>query len=204
MDIKSNVLFSESLYQVELNLDNNALVQFTHDVRADHPTDLPGPEGGTGYQHSFGYGWHDECNTLLNKVREVTNQIVRTAYGIEFDSFNKRIHGWFNVGNNRSYNMPHYHPGTYWSAVYYAQVPEDNHILFHRPEYGLHAEWLCRLTDGESYTKTFLAPEAVEVQTVRPTAGTLIVFPSKLMHCAGEQKEGSVERIAFGCNIGEY
>lgn len=204
MDIKSKVLFSESLYEVELNVDNNALVQFTRDVRSDYPTDLPGSAGGTGYQHSFKYGWHSECNTLMNTVREVTDQIIKSVYDFEFDSFNKRIHAWFNVGNNRSYNLPHYHPGTHWSAVYYAQVPKDNRILFHRPEYGLNAEWLCRMTDGESYIRKFETPEAVEVQTVNPSAGTLIVFPSKLMHHAGEQKEGSIERVTFGFNIGDY
>jgi uncharacterized protein (TIGR02466 family) len=84
--------------------------------------------------------------------------------------------GWVNLLRHGAYNTPHTHPNSMWSGVYYVDVgtPTEDHPM--------------------SGVIEFLDPRcAVEMigipgdpfrgkHTVRPEAGTLVLFPSWLYH----------------------
>jgi uncharacterized protein (TIGR02466 family) len=89
--------------------------------------------------------------------------------------------GWYNINRYGDHHGPHTHPKSYLSGTYYARVPpvaerlgdpgaQPACISFHDPRNG--ANMLVVGTE----------PDARSTYTVRPTAGTLMMWPSPMLH----------------------
>ena len=119
-------------------------------------------------------------------VRWLKNQVDQTAthflrqVGIEkIPSWT--LFAWYNTNRYGDHHAPHTHPKSYLSGTYYVRVPpapasvddprsQPGCISFYDPRNG--ANMITVGTD----------PDARATHTVRPTAGTLLMWPSPLQH----------------------
>jgi uncharacterized protein (TIGR02466 family) len=125
---------------------------------------------------------------LLRMMAETTRQL---APNTDFATLELIPDGWINVNPKGAYNSPHDHPGCFWSGVYYVQVPENA---------------------GEAGVIEFLSPHEVlphdgiiqaaitaDKRRIRPTAGTVLLFPSQLVHWV-HPNESDEERVTIAFN----
>lgn len=106
-----------------------------------------------------------------------------------------RLEGWINVNRAGDCNVLHCHPGSFLSATYYVQVPQDmqgGEIVFRDPRGpavamyetpGIELPWVGSGT-GIPFS---------------PATGHLLLFPSWLEHRV-ERFEGAGERISIAFN----
>jgi uncharacterized protein (TIGR02466 family) len=112
------------------------------------------------------------------------------------------VRAWANVSEKGAFNKLHYHPGAYWSGVYYVSDgrgdPEEEvgaNLVIHSPHAQVASMYApdvqIRLPDGQC-----LSPSV----TVRPRPGRGVIFPSWLMHEV-EPYRGRAVRISIALNF---
>lgn len=118
----------------------------------------------------------------LAAVRWLKDQIEQTAAAFLRQVGVERppawaLMGWYNTNRLGDHHAPHTHPGAYLSGTYYVQVPaagaEDARsgcISFYDPRCGANMVTAGRESDARA------------AYTVRPSAGTLLMWPSPLQH----------------------
>ncbi len=109
-----------------------------------------------------------------------------------------KINAWANVNNDGHGNAAHHHPGCFWSCVYWVQTGE--------PSEGGELE----LMDPRGILPGFVAPtlryaipgclSAGGSDFITPVAGTLLLFPSWLVH-AVRPFRGSQPRVSVAINL---
>lgn len=104
------------------------------------------------------------------------------------------VDAWANVSTAGASNRAHVHGGSFWSAVYYVQVGDDQGgalVLYdpRMPALRMHAPSL-RFKDGGSEV----------FASILPKAGRMVLFPAWLSHSV-EPWEGSGTRISIAMNI---
>jgi uncharacterized protein (TIGR02466 family) len=151
-------------------------------------------------------GWHSPSTVQINN-REVFKQltkIVTTALfaatkkiNPNFDSSKQVlvIEGWVNINGEGDSNAPHTHPSWTWSACYYASMPPQK-----TPEAG---RIYFLATDGRQMwdpsLKSALGPVFHEQFGLFPSPGSLIIFPSFLIHYVSANDSES-DRITVAFN----
>jgi uncharacterized protein (TIGR02466 family) len=122
----------------------------------------------------------------LPAVRWLREQVEHTAnaflqqVGIQ-PTFPWTIMSWYNTNRYGDHHAPHTHPGAYLSGTYYVRVPpapeniddpraQPGCISFYDPRNGANM-----VTAGTEY-------DARAAHVVRPTAGTLLMWPSPVQH----------------------
>ncbi len=83
------------------------------------------------------------------------------------------VNSWAVVLNDQGYQLSHIHPEAWMSAVYYVAIPEDGV----GPGYGEDG-WIEFGRPSDQLFATVETP----VRSVRPQAGTLVMFPSYSFH----------------------
>jgi uncharacterized protein (TIGR02466 family) len=101
---------------------------------------------------------------------------------------------WANASETGHFNMPHVHGGSFWSAVYYVRVGEEEggELVLHDPRMPalrMHAPKL-RFKDNGPELKVH----------VRPKEGRMVLFPAWLSHSV-EPWDGSDTRVSVAMNI---
>ena len=139
-----------------------------------------------GLSRSNQNGWHSEPDFFKRQepgIRELA-QFILQCLGKAEGTFaaNKpsgevavNVEGWINMNGKGGFNTPHAHRGYAWSGCYYVNQPQ--------------------VTEGRSGSIEFIDPRAgIEAwplspgslssvkHRVRPPAGTLLIFPSYLVH----------------------
>lgn len=125
---------------------------------------------------------------LLRISAEVTRQLAPKT---DFSTIELVPDGWINVNPTMAYNTPHEHPGCFWSGVYYVQMPanagEGSHIEFLSPHEVL------------PHNGSIKAAITANKRRIRPSAGTVLIFPSQLVHWV-PPNESKEERITVAFN----
>ncbi|MBV9930043.1 MAG: 2OG-Fe(II) oxygenase family protein [Alphaproteobacteria bacterium] len=105
------------------------------------------------------------------------------------------LEAWANVTEAGGSNAAHHHGGCYWSAVYYVQIDPEaagGELFFEDPRgprLDMHAPSLrFRDAGGE------------QLVSMRPEAGTLVLFPSWLVHRVAPW-QGREPRISIAINL---
>ncbi len=109
------------------------------------------------------------------------------------------LFGWYNVNRYGDHHAPHTHPKSYLSGTYYVRVPEaaasvddprakPGCISFYDPRTAANM-----VTAGTEY-------DARPSHVVRPSAGTLLVWPSPLQHCVHPNLSHE-QRISISFNL---
>jgi uncharacterized protein (TIGR02466 family) len=148
-------------------------------------------------------GWHSERDLFERKeqshaalaqmlLRMMAQATQRLAPNTDFTGMELVADGWINVNPRGAYNSPHDHVGGFWSGVYYVQQPDG--------------------VDGQSGTIEFLAPHkpvrgrgmidaaiTAEKVTVRPSPGTVLIFPCTLVHWV-HPNDSDTDRVTIAFN----
>jgi uncharacterized protein (TIGR02466 family) len=129
--------------------------------------------------------WGGEpVSIILSCLRELLSQI--TVYVKDRKTFHRgnidwKINGWANINRKGNSNIPHVHPGAYWSAVYYVAVDEDDNkggdIEFVDPRGCLPTIYCPILHIG---IQGYINAGSTEIH--KPKEGQCLIFPSWLYH----------------------
>ena len=132
-------------------------------------------------------GWHSESDffrrcepahaRVSNAITLAVADATRRSRDPQAPPIHVRMTGWINVNPPGAYNVPHDHPGSFWSGCYYVRTDP------------------VRRTDDDGGAITFIdsrcppsgqalmnSPLFAGSHTLRPLPGTLLVFPGNLKH----------------------
>ncbi|TXG98254.1 MAG: hypothetical protein E6R09_11610 [Rhodocyclaceae bacterium] len=149
-------------------------------------------------------GWHSDLDFFARKEpahRELAQKIMqcladatqRVADKDKLANLRLECDGWVNVNPKGGYNVPHDHPGAFWSAAYYIQVPEPaNGGMAGAIEFIDHRS----APPGQGLVQS---PYMRSLHAMRPTPGTLVVFPSTLKHWV-HPNDADEDRITIAIN----
>lgn len=140
-----------------------------------------------GVDRSNRYGWHSDLDFFDRQepahaqlAAEIEAMVAAATARLAPDlpARLRTIHeGWVNVSPIHAMNSPHDHPGSFWSGTYYVHVPEADEadpragaieFLDPRGSIGSNANFETPFTRGKF--------------TVRPVAGTCLIWPSFMRH----------------------
>jgi uncharacterized protein (TIGR02466 family) len=152
-------------------------------------------------------GWHSESDfftrsepghqALAAAIREtVGDATLRIGKNpARLQALNYRFQGWVNVNPTHAYNVPHDHPGSFWSGSYYvtntAGVPDDEvggAITFIDPRCAPAGQPLVQ------------APMFKGGHNLQPAPGTLLLFPSNAKHWV-HPNSAETDRVTVAFNV---
>ena len=149
-------------------------------------------------------GWHSEpdlfqrpeasfkqlCDIIVACVTKTTSRHFAKT---DIAKWNEGYHGWINVNGKGAYNAPHDHSECLWSGTYYVSVPKTNF-----PDSGAIEFMDPRTVQTQSTGRSgsFLNSKMKFV----PEAGSLVVFPSYLLHWVYPNEHES-ERVSIAFNM---
>lgn len=149
------------------------------------------------HEQNFFGGRNPSVTWLKDQVDMTTSALLRHS-GIG-RSLSWKLFSWYNVNRRGDHHGPHTHPKSYLSGTYYARVPtvpaklDDVHahpgcISFYDPRTGANM-----ITVGTE-------PDARPVHLVCPCDGTLLMWPSPLLHYV-HPNLSSEPRISISFNV---
>lgn len=159
-----------------------------------------------GVQVSNQNGWHSKADLFQRKekaIAQLCNQIkiiVQDAtkqLSYKNDYFkNKKIAfvGWMNVNGQGGYNVPHNHPGSFWSGCYYVKLPKKQN------EHS--RSGLIEFIDPRGCISESSIPNSPYFQEKiikQPTVGEIFLFPSYLVHWVYPNEECE-DRVSIAFN----
>lgn len=114
-----------------------------------------------------------------------------------------KINGWANINRRGDSNVPHIHPGAYWSAAYYVAVDGGGDVggdaggafKAFDPRGGLPLMYCPVLRAGIDGHMT-----AGNAELVHPRPGQCVIFPSWMSHAVGAYRGDGV-RISLAFNF---
>jgi uncharacterized protein (TIGR02466 family) len=92
------------------------------------------------------------------------------------------LQGWANVNRLGDYHDPHNHPYAYLSGTYYVKVPETRAALRNRSDVRPGCITFYDPRGAVNMTAIRDDPQIEPEHTVSPAAGTILMWPSFLMH----------------------
>jgi len=151
-------------------------------------------------------GWHSTRDMFERKepaqaklaqliLRMLAQSTKTVAPDTDFNNLELLADGWINVNPIGGYNAPHDHAGSFWSGVYYVQVPADaegqgGSIEFLAPHKTLPGQGMIE------------APITAQKVIVRPTPGQALIFLANLVHWVHpNDREQKRITIAFNCHF---
>lgn len=173
-------------------------------LNADLTTEIAAMRAASpGIQKTNQKGWHSKggvftasegpMRVLSDHIREAFFAATRLiAPDFDIDAYDARFQGWVNVNPKDGYNIPHIHPGHQWSGCYYVAQPDvpespSGMIEFLDPRGSLADVAMLK------------APAFGSAYRLRPTAGTLLVFPSYLVHWVHPNQQDE-DRVTIAWN----
>ncbi len=152
-------------------------------------------------------GWHSKSDFFLRQEpahAELSRAITRAAFdgalrvaGNQDDirEIGMKINGWINVNPPGAHNVPHDHPGSFWSGAYYVK----NSKSLDEPQLGGAISFIDARTapTGQPLIK---APTLAGLKTFHPTAGTLLLFPSTIKHLV-HPNDSDEDRVTIAFNV---
>jgi len=107
-----------------------------------------------------------------------------------------RANMWANINRTGHANLPHSHPGSFWSGVYYV----DDGGIDADPSLGGALEFMDPRGAGPLMYAPHLGFAMPGGLSVQPKSGRLVMFPSWLMHQV-QPYRGTAERISIAFNL---
>lgn len=146
-------------------------------------------------------GWQSNDLIFPNILSE-TAQTICNAAQTYFENLNGKKdyytelqNMWINISPKGAYNIPHVHPHSFLSGVFYIKTPKDcGRIWFIHPSDCIEYDW------KKEYWEVFdISNAPIQYLTVQPKR--LYLFPSWLKHGV-EQNKSEEDRISISFNIG--
>ena len=190
------LLFPTLLF--EYNLLEEGLITQTYldELKAD--MDAMRMKDPVGRQISNAYtGWqsNDGCESrpawvkMMRIIKEKFNQEILPFSGVDTSKFQVRMGNcWANVNDRGAWNKPHGHNGCWWSGALYINAEGDE------------GDFVAINTDPKVLSDFPAAPRFRENHCIRPISGTLLCFPSGLLHMV-EPNASSNDRYSVAFNM---
>jgi uncharacterized protein (TIGR02466 family) len=163
-------------------------------------------EAGSGIVRSNVGAWHSDLSYFtsdrdgLPELRELLRRAVREYWAMEQqrnvggDELVVRMTGWAMVYRNGDYAVPHVHPNSNFSGVYYVDAGD---ATSEHPKSGVLSCIDPRVGAGGLDTGGFRQSTSLDI---RPETGLLVMFPAWLLHHV-HPYQGERERIAISFNV---
>ena len=167
------------------------LIKFVYQERKKDPKGLKFSNQG-GWQSAPKY--NEENNILMDTCNDAVRSYLKKI--VKADT-NLGLNGaWININKRGDYNELHTHPHCHLAAVFWIKYPKDSgKIEFQNPQHFLSAGEI------DSYHPDFKnSTNCWQGYWMIPTEGTIIVFPSHLVHGVKPNKTRQ-DRISFSYNM---
>ena len=152
-------------------------------------------------------GWHSQSDlfqrtepghkelteAIANAVRNATRRIGSPKGRLPKLRFS--MSGWVNVNPPGAYNMPHDHPGAFWSGAYYVSMPPASKV---HPEHG--AISFIDHRPAPAGQPAVQSPVFRGNMSFRPEEGTIMLFPGTVRHWVHPQFNSETDRISIAFN----
>lgn len=157
-----------------------------------------------GVRVSNANGWHSDTKLLdwaAEPMRPVLDEVSALADEHTYDTKTPdgrcgpwKIGAWANVSGRGAYNVPHYHPGHYWSAIYYVRIDEGagGELALFDPRLPVINMTAPRLRFRHNGGERSIL--------LRPETGMLVLLPAWLQHSVTPW-QGDGLRISVALNL---
>jgi uncharacterized protein (TIGR02466 family) len=175
----------------KINIDNDIIKKYCLDLQSKDAGKFVTNYGG--WQSSDIRGYNKELSELIEQISHKMNH-VKSILGLKNNVNISLGNYWININGKGGFNIPHVHPFSLVSAVYYVNVPKDSgKLVFENP------------IQQHDYV---MKPDTVETfnginsgyWNVEPEQGELIIFPSWLRHWV-EPNNTNENRISIAFNL---
>jgi uncharacterized protein (TIGR02466 family) len=99
---------------------------------------------------------------------------------------------WINKNKKNNFNLPHIHPSSSFSGIYYLKVPKNNGELVFLEKDNSSMSDLITFIDSNEFSSEFI---------IKPKKGLFLLFPSYCSHMVKPHFE-NLDRISISFNIG--
>lgn len=201
---KYHDLFNCPIYVTNLineGIDNNSLKSFCDDYKE--------MDKGRLVSNRIGYQSNDlDLKTYVNnedvRLQPIFDKIIShcnhyaTDFGVNEDLEIALTGFWININFPNAVNMAHTHGFSFFSGVYYIDVPENSgNIVFTHPNQHIQAYWNVRYDGLQTFTQE--NSSNVERWWLPSCDGNLYIFPSWLEHSV-EINSSKHNRYSFAFN----
>lgn len=184
-------IFPTPVYEEHLEIDNSSLIDSLNAV----------PQ--VRYNSDTSSTTTTRSILEFEEFSELKNQILAHSKKFIFDKLGFSplelyvTSSWYNIHHNGDYSQPHTHPNSFYSGVYYLEIPKDDSGTFYFMRYH---NTVC----SESLAPDIMVPSPITSQQVNfyTPQGTLLIFPSHVWH--GVTPNNTNERratIAFNLHV---
>ena len=183
--VKKTVLFTESIQHLKIINDdfNNLLLSKLKEAEDKNYLNKA--------SNVFGIQTKDVmCEEIFTFIKVLMDQCLTNLFKGHSTKFHI-TNFWINRNNKGSFNRTHIHPGGHLSAVYYVKAPKNCvDIIFSNPNIASVMQGFDKLGD----------PEFQSEVSVKPEAGTFILFPAYMPHEV-QPNQSDEERISASFNV---
>lgn len=132
------------------------------------------------HEQNFFSSDHPAVRWLKEQVEQTATAFLRQV-GLERTPQSWTLMAWYNTNRYGDHHAPHTHPGAYLSGTYYVRVPPaPEHVDDPRARPGCISFYDPRT--GANMITVGTERDARAAHVVRPSAGTLLMWPSPLQH----------------------
>lgn len=184
-------LFSSYLLSTTLNLDAEEIEKYCYECRSEdegvHKSNVGGWQSNTITKQN------DEISKLVNEIESYCNDL-KIDLGFKKNLTAKINNIWININSDGTFNIPHIHPDSIFSGVYYVKKSQDDgNIVFKTPAINQQYHYEKNLI--ENFT-----PYTSQVYKIPGDTNKLLLFPSWLEHYV-EPNLSKVDRISIAFNV---
>ncbi len=146
-------------------------------------------------------GWPEpEIATLKSLIQEAVVEVMRQSVAGE-GTVRARLHmeGWASINRDRGYHVPHTHPGSHWSGVYYVAAGEPD------PAYPASGRIAFQDPRSAAMTQSIPGFDFGQSRTIAPEPGMLLLFPAWMPHMVHPfYGQGARIAISFNVRVNEF
>jgi len=180
-------------YDFLSNIDNNKLKEYAYFLKNVSEGNKLSNKGGW-QSKNLDFNENLEINKLITEIENKSLEVLK-KYDLnkKYKTFVQNI--WININKKGDFNIPHLHPGSFFSGVFYVNCNENSgNIVFENPaltfEYFISNKEIEKNNNYNS-GRMFHAPQN----------NKLVIFPGYLNHYV-EPNQNDEERISISFNIG--
>lgn len=186
-------IFITPIWKTKLEMNIESLVDYCLHMANNTKGVFPNLSNVGGYQ-SNPIG--DEHSEIVKLKQTVMTEASQFAKQLEFKGELNLDNMWINCNGYKDFNLPHKHPHSLLSGVFYVNTPKDcGDLVFHNPA-GPFMDYTFNKTHVENYNQ-------VTSSTFKEKAivNTLFLFPSWLEHRVEPNLNKNIARISISFNI---
>jgi|TARA_R110000803_G_scaffold86261_1_gene152610 uncharacterized protein (TIGR02466 family) len=186
-----------SIFSINLNLDLDKIQKYCYKLQRNDKEKRTLSNIG-GWQSSNLEGEHTVLNNLFLEMEKYSIKFFETLKFNTDSKFNL-VNIWVNINKYKDYNRSHFHPGAYFSCIFFVKTPKNSGSLVFNNlnRLALSSYWNKDANDVPiSYNKY-----NAESWEIIPKENTLIIFPSFLEHEVRPHMNKKKERISVASNV---